>query len=114
MDLVDIRRPGDAIARVNPYFVWKKSQGLMSQGLVLGSHSRVPLGPRYLRKDQESKHQHPAEASRKPNRVESSHFFPYQSLFLQPIPTYVDLIQRERVRGAKTSAQVTSPILASL
>src|SRR5713101_5780508 len=75
MDLVDIRRPGDAITRVNPDFVWKKSQGLMSQGFTLGSHSSVPLGPCYLWKDQESKHEHPTEDPRRPNRVESIHFF---------------------------------------
>jgi hypothetical protein len=55
MDLVGIECPGDAITRVNPEFVGKKSQGLTPQGFTLGPHSSVPLGLCYLWKGQDGK-----------------------------------------------------------
>ena len=58
MDLVGIGGPGDAIARVNPEFVGKKSLGLMSQRFTLGSHRSLPLGLCYLWETQQSQHEH--------------------------------------------------------
>src|SRR6185437_8411828 len=47
VDLVNARRPCNTFACVNPYFIGKKSEGLMPHGMVLRSQSRFPLSVRH-------------------------------------------------------------------
>jgi hypothetical protein len=87
VDLVNVECPCDAVAGVNPDFVRKKRQGLISHGIPLSSYSCLPLGQYDLWKDQESKREHPADA-RKSMRTESIHLISlsmqcFQSMFLQ-------------------------------
>src|SRR5436305_14699654 len=78
MDLVGIGSPGDVVTCVNPEFVGKKSQSLMSQGLTLGAHGGLPLGLCHLWETQQSQDEHRnedprTEDPRKRNRIKSLH-----------------------------------------
>jgi hypothetical protein len=68
MDLVDVERPGDAVASMNPDFIRKKRQRLTSFVVTLSPHGSEPRlwrglwcgrrawgRPQHLRNDQDSK-----------------------------------------------------------
>ena len=65
MDIVRVELPRDTVACVNPDFIGKKRQSLVSFIVSLASDGSVPLGARLglhdRRKEQDSKQQHPAE-----------------------------------------------------
>ena len=62
MDIVRVELPRDAVACVNPDFIGKKRQSLVSFIVSLASDGSVPLGGlHHRRNEQDSKQQHPAE-----------------------------------------------------
>src|ERR1044071_6810272 len=61
MDIVRVELPGDAVAGVNPDFIGKKRQSLMSFVVSLAPDGGVPLGGlHHLRNEKGSKQEYPA------------------------------------------------------
>ena len=70
MDIVRVELPGDAVAGVNPDFVGKKRQSLVSFIVSLASDGGVPLGGlHHLRDEQSSKQEDPAANCWKASQV---------------------------------------------